>query len=339
MLEVRGLSLRFGSTVALDAVDLDVADGETLAVLGPSGCGKSTLLRTVAGLETPDAGTVSWDGRDLAAIPPHRRRFGLMFQDHALFPHRDVIGNVAFGLRVQGSGRSEATRRARAVLALVGLGGFDHRDVRSLSGGEQQRVALARALAPAPRLLMLDEPLGSLDRRLREDLAAELRRLFVELGTTAVFVTHDHSEAFTVADRVAVMDHGRVLQTGTPFEIWNRPADEVTARFVGFANILDAGPDRERLAVRPDGLRLDPDGPMSGVVESSAFRRDHFLVRVKVDDRDEPLVVAAPLPVAPAPGEAVRVAIDRSRAVPLGPGSRVATQVPSVDREGSGHGG
>jgi len=242
-----------------------------------------------------------------------------MFQDHALFPHRDVLGNVAFGLRMQGARSAEAARRARAALALVDLEGFDHRDVRSLSGGEQQRVALARALAPRPRLLMLDEPLGSLDRRLREDLAAELRRLFTDLGTTAVFVTHDHAEAFTVADRVTVMSGGRAVQTDTPDRIWNRPADEFTARFVGFANILDDGPGRAKLAVRAEGLSLDPGGPIVGVVETTTFRRDHLLVRVKVDDRDEPLVVAVPGPDAPAAGESVRIAVDRDRAVPLGP--------------------
>lgn len=318
MLEVRDLTVRFGTTTALDGVDLGVADGETLAVLGPSGCGKSTLLRTVAGLEDPDAGTVSWDGHDLAAVPPHRRLFGLMFQDHALFPHRDVIGNVAFGPRMRGARRAEAANRARASLALVGLDGFEHRDVRSLSGGEQQRVALARALAPAPRLLMLDEPLGSLDRRLREELAVELRRLFSDLGTTALFVTHDHAEAFTVADRVAVMDRGRVVQTGTPAEIWDRPVDERTARFVGFANILDDGPRGAKVAVRPEGLRLDPAGPIAGVVEACTFRRDHFLVTVKAAGLDEPLVVAVPGRRPPAPGEAVRVCVDPDRVVRLG---------------------
>lgn len=319
MLEVRGLTVRFGSTTALDGVDLEVAAGETLAVLGPSGGGKSTLLRAVAGLEVPDAGTVSWDGHDLAGVAPHRRRFGLMFQDHALFPHRDVLANVAFGLRMQGVGRGAAARRARGVLALVGLDGFDHRDVRSLSGGEQQRVALARALAPAPRLLMLDEPLGSLDRRLREDLAGELRRLFSALGTTALFVTHDHAEAFTVADRVAVIDRGEVVQTGPPSEIWNHPVDERTARFVGFDNILDAGPHGGRAAVRPEGLRIDAGGPISGVVESCTFRRDHFLVRVKAAGFEEPLSVAVPGPDPPAPGEAVRISVDPSRTVALDP--------------------
>jgi thiamine transport system ATP-binding protein len=311
VLELAGIRVSYGDTVALDGVDLTVADHEVVCVLGPSGCGKSTLLRAVAGLEAPAAGTVRWDGLDLANVPPHRRQFGLMFQDHALFPHRDVLGNVAFGVRMHGSSRVEVDTRARAALARVGLAGFEHRRVRELSGGEQQRVALARALAPDPRLLMLDEPLGSLDRELRERLAVELRALFVELGVTAIFVTHDQDEAFALADRVVVMRAGHIEQVGAPADVWRRPANEFVARFLGFATVVDATVDGDvvhspwgllatadlvggreaigptptvvRLAARPDALRLAGGGPARGVVATTTFRRDHFLVRVDTE--------------------------------------------------------
>jgi thiamine transport system ATP-binding protein len=307
MLEVDGLTVRYGDTVALDGIDLEVADGEVLCVLGPSGCGKSTLLRAVAGLEPPAAGRVAWGGADLAGVPPHHRNLGLMFQDHTLFPHRDVLGNVAFGLRMQRLPPPRVDARARELLALVGLAGYEHRRVSELSGGEQQRVALARALAPAPRLLMLDEPLGSLDRPLRDRLVLELRDLFVRLGLTALFVTHDHDEAFAIADRVAVMRGGRIEQVGPPADVWRRPRTESVAGFLGY-NVTDAlGPGR--VAVRPDGLRLAPDGPVTGVVTGLSFRRDHFLLRVKVAD-GSPLEVAVRGDDVPEVGDAVRVAAE-----------------------------
>ncbi len=335
MLEIEQLRVQYGDAVALDGVDLTVADHEVVCVLGPSGSGKSTLLRATAGLELPLAGRVSWDGEDLAGVAPHRRQFGLMFQDHALFPHRDVIGNVAFGLRMQRRATAEVDAGARAALARVGLAGFEHRRVRELSGGEQQRVALARALAPDPRLLMLDEPLGSLDRELRERLASELRTLFVSLGVTALFVTHDQDEAFALADRVVIMRSGTIEQIGAPQEVWSHPATEFAARFLGFANVVDATVDadgvrcawgplprslapgdsggRVRVAARPDALRLDPDGPVRGHVSGSTFRRDHFLVRVETDLG--PLEVAAETP--PDVGENVGLGLDPSAAVVL----------------------
>jgi thiamine transport system ATP-binding protein len=314
MLSVRGLTVRYGEVTALDGVDLEVADSEVVCVLGPSGCGKSTLLRTIAGLEAPAAGTVAWDGHDLARVPPHRRNLGLMFQDQSLFPHRDVLGNVVFGLRMQRVAPDRARGRARELLALVGLAGYEHRRVSELSGGEQQRVALARALAPAPRLLMLDEPLGSLDRRLRDRLVVDLRELFVQLGQTALFVTHDHDEAFAVADRVAVMRAGRIDQVGSPADVWTRPATEFVARFLGYNVTGVLGP--ERAAVRPDGLRLDPGGPVTGVVTARTFRRDHFLVRVKVAD-GSPLEVAVQGEAVPEVGDTVRLAADRGAVIPL----------------------
>jgi thiamine transport system ATP-binding protein len=314
MLRVQSLVVRYGDTVALGGVDLDVADGEVVCVLGPSGCGKSTLLRAVAGLEPPAAGAVEWDGRDLAGVPPHRRGLGLMFQDHSLFPHRDVLGNVAFGLRMQRTPPAKARARAHELIALVGLSGYEHRRVAELSGGEQQRVALARALAPAPRLLMLDEPLGSLDRRLRDRLVVDLRELFVRLGVTALFVTHDHDEAFAIADRVALMNAGRIEQIGSPAEVWGHPATEFAARFLGYNVTTALGPGRA--AVRPDGLYLAPDGAVTGVVTARTFRRDHFLVRVKVAEGD-PLEVAVRGDAVPEVGDAVRLAVAPEAVIPL----------------------
>ncbi|WP_198545949.1 ABC transporter ATP-binding protein [Actinacidiphila yeochonensis] len=240
LLHLDGATVRFGERAALDGVTLDVAAHETVCVLGPSGSGKSTLLRAVAGLQPLDGGRVLLDGADQAGVPPHRRGVGLMFQDHQLFPQRDVGGNVGFGPRMHRVPRERRETRTEELLTLVGLPGAARRAVATLSGGEQQRVALARALAPEPRLLMLDEPLGQLDRSLRERLVEELRRLFGQLGTTVLAVTHDQGEAFALADRVVVMRDGRIEQVGTPMEVWRRPATEFTARFLGFDNITDA---------------------------------------------------------------------------------------------------
>lgn len=312
MLELQGVTMQFGSVTALAGLDLTVADGEIVSVLGPSGSGKSTLLRAITGLEPTAGGSVMLDGRDLAGIPPHRRHIGLMFQDHALFPHRDVIANVGFGLRMQHQPRAVADRRAREMLDLVGLAGLERRKVGELSGGEQQRVALARALAPAPRLLMLDEPLGSLDRPLRERLMVELRELLSGLGLTALYVTHDHDEALALADRVAVMNAGRIEQVGTPVDVWRRPATEFVARFLGY-NLTDALGDG-RIAIRPDGVRVASDGDVSGVVNARAFRRDHFLLRVKLPGSDA-IEVAVRGEDIPAVGEVVHLAADPTAVV------------------------
>jgi thiamine transport system ATP-binding protein len=209
VLEVDGVTVRFGDRTVLEGVGLTVGPGEVVGLLGPSGSGKSTLLRVIAGLLVPDEGRVAWDGEDLRDVPTHRRRFGLVFQDHQLFPHRDVAGNVGFGLTVAGRPKSETRARVAELLALVGLPGFEHRGVAALSGGEAQRVALARALAPSPRLLLLDEPLGALDRELHDRLAVDLRRLLKEVGIAGLHVTHDREEAVTVADRVVTLDELR----------------------------------------------------------------------------------------------------------------------------------
>jgi ABC-type Fe3+/spermidine/putrescine transport system ATPase subunit len=233
MLAIRSATKRFNGSTALDRVTLSAASGETLAILGPSGAGKTTLLRAVAGLEELDAGSIEWDGKDLASVPPHKRNFGLMFQDYALFPHLDVAGNVSFGLRMLGWESSDIERRLDEVLRLVGLEGFRTRDVADLSGGEAQRVALARTLAPSPRLLMLDEPLGSLDRGLRLRLGADLAEIFDDLDLPVLFVTHDQEEAFGLADRVAILNQGRVEQIDTPARLTEYPINAWVAEFLG----------------------------------------------------------------------------------------------------------
>lgn len=232
MLGIENLSVHFGETTAVDHADLEVGDGERVAVLGPSGSGKSTLLRGVAGLEPLVSGRVTWDGADLAGTPPHQRHFGFMFQGYALFPHMTVGDNVAFGLRMAGLAPTDIAGRVGEVLGWMGLEGFASRSVEGLSGGEQQRVALARTLAPRPRLVMLDEPLGALDRTLRERLITEMTELLERAGTTALYVTHDHDEAAILADRVAIMRHGRIIQTAPMADIRSSPVDDWVAAFV-----------------------------------------------------------------------------------------------------------
>ncbi|WP_081861737.1 ABC transporter ATP-binding protein [Cellulomonas sp. HZM] len=249
-LGIAGVSVRYGSSTAVDDVRLSVAPGEIVALLGPSGCGKSSLLRAVAGLEPLAGGDVTWDDESVARVPVHLRGFGLVFQDGQLFTHRDVAGNVAYGVagadragavsRTGRPGRSGRAARVDELLDLVGLTGYGPRPVATLSGGERQRVALARALAPAPRLLLLDEPLSALDRALRERLAVDLRAVLVATGTTALFVTHDQDEAFAVADRVAVMSRGALLQVDAPADLWRAPASREVARFLGYEAFVRA---------------------------------------------------------------------------------------------------
>ncbi len=227
LLEVTHISKSFAHTPALRRVSFSLDQGEILGILGPSGCGKTTLLRILAGIETPDSGRISFDGKDMADVPPHRRHFGMMFQDFALFPHKTVFDNVGFGLLQKKLPSQEVTRRVHELLALVGLDGFSNRGISSLSGGERQRIALARSLAPNPRLLLLDEPMGSLDRELRERLVPELKAILQHVGVTAVFVTHDHAEAYAMADKVAVMNHGpnrAGRQPGKPVSTAPKPA-------------------------------------------------------------------------------------------------------------------
>jgi len=244
LLQVSHIYKTFDGALLLHDVSFDVASSEIVCLLGPSGCGKTTLLNIIAGLEQAESGQVLVQGQDIAGAPVHRRGFGLMFQDLALFPHKNVRENVAFGLRMARLSPSAIDSRVHEVLELVGLAGFEQRDVNQLSGGEQQRVALARSLAPRPRLLMLDEPLSSLDRALRERLMNELREILTRVGQTAIYVTHDQQEAFALADRVVILSPrqgdsaGRVAQIGTPQEVYCRPADAFVARFLGLTNLV-----------------------------------------------------------------------------------------------------
>ena len=257
-LDVIDATVAFGEVRAVAGVSFEVDAGSTLAVLGPSGSGKSTLLRAIAGLEPLAAGTVLIGGVDQGPLPVDERQLGMMFQDHALFPHLDVADNITFGLKMRGIRGAAARRRVDEVLDLVGLAGFGMRDVHTLSGGEAQRVALARSLAPSPKVLLLDEPLGSLDRVLREDLIVELRDLFDELGITVVHVTHDQQEAFALADDVLIMREGRVMQHGPPTELWHRPDDVFVAEFLGHPNIW-TGPNGSVVApIVSIGLVTDP---------------------------------------------------------------------------------
>ncbi len=237
-LDISGAAKDFGGGAVLDGVDLAVAQGEFVSLLGPSGCGKTTLLRIIAGLTTADAGRVLLDGEELTRRPPHKRDVGVVFQSYALFPHLTVAENVAFGLQARKVGKAEAAATVSRFLALVHMEAYADRSVKALSGGQQQRVAVARALAVAPKLLLLDEPFSALDRKLRETMQIELRRLLRELGTTAVFVTHDQDEALVMSDRIAVMNRGRIEQLDTPQALYERPATPFALQFVGLSTRL-----------------------------------------------------------------------------------------------------
>lgn len=312
LLEVQDISKTFDRTRVLDRVAFSLDEGGILCLLGPSGCGKTTLLRIIAGLEVPDAGRIVFDGRDLTGVEPFKRSFGMMFQEFALFPHKDVLGNVAFGLRMQGLPREEIVERAREMLALVGLADHEKRNVAELSGGERQRVALARTLAPRPRLLLLDEPLGALDRALREHLMVELKAILKTISVTCMFVTHDQAEAYAMADRIAVIVDGRIEQIDLPERLYRNPYNPTVARFLGLQNLLevtvspggmaatefgplrlkDLAPDRTGpavLLIQPDAARMRPmgaseGGPLfriSGVVRNFLYRGKYYTLEVE----------------------------------------------------------
>ncbi len=333
-LEVRDLTVRFGSAVAVDAVDLTVAPGGITAVLGPSGCGKSTLLRAIAGLEAPAAGSVSYDGRDLSRVPAYRRGFALMFQDGQLFAHRSVARNVGYALELRRVPAAERSVRVAELLDLVGLAGYGDRMPATLSGGERQRVALARALAVEPRLLLLDEPLSALDRGLRERLAGDLHDILRRAGITALLVTHDHEEAFAIADRMAVMRAGRLVQQGTLAEVWGRPADAWTARFLGYPTVLDgAAAIRVRevvdssatwtsVALRRSALRVADRGPLPGRVLTVRATPEQVRLELRVEGIGD-IDGVADSGQAVRVGDEVRldVAADRIAALAAAPGT------------------
>ncbi len=318
MLELIDITKTYEGQPLLRGISFSVAPGETVCLLGASGSGKSTILRIIAGLEEPEAGEVCWQGQSLSGVPAHQRRFGLMFQDYALFPHLSVFENVAFGLRIKGERSPE--ERVIAALSLVKMDGFAGRRVTELSGGEQQRVAMARALAPQPRLLMLDEPLGALDRALKESLLEELRRILRQTAIPAIYVTHDQEEAFTIADRILLLRDGQIVQAGTPPEVFAKPASAWVASFLGLGNVAEgqvrAGavetpfgrfplktnqPDGEHISllVRPQA-ELSDSGEITGRVADVVFRGADF--RVELENG-----WYFYLPAAPQMGEMVRL--------------------------------
>jgi spermidine/putrescine transport system ATP-binding protein len=272
LLSLQALGKRFGGYQALDGISLDVRQGEFIALLGPSGCGKTTLLRAIAGFQTPDSGRIAIEGQDVTQLPPYRRPLNTVFQQYALFPHMRVLDNVAYGPRRQGVSRDEAASRSREALAMVGLENFCERYPRELSGGQQQRVALARAIVNRPKLLLLDEPLSALDMKLRKRMQLELKHLQERLGIAFVFVTHDQEEAMTMADRIVVMNAGRIEQVGTGIEIYHRPATRFVTEFIGDANMI-------AFHVRDGALHLDCASPAQWPVVPNAPARGVAVLR------------------------------------------------------------
>jgi ABC-type Fe3+/spermidine/putrescine transport system ATPase subunit len=302
LLEVINLTKTYETRPLLKGVSFSIAAGETICLLGASGSGKSTILRIVAGLENAESGDVRWQGHSLSDVPTHRRNFGLMFQDYALFPHLNVFENVAFGLRMQGWTKQDIHQRVAEVVGQVNLAAFEQRRVTELSGGEQQRVALARALAPHPRLLMLDEPLGALDRALRESLIEELRAILLRSGIPAIYVTHDQQEAFTIADKIILLHDGQVAQSGSAPEVFEKPANGWVASFLGLGNVVQglvaAGgvqtafgcinlitglPLGQPVTVllRHQAERVASDATLSGKVTDVIFRGQEFRVELE----------------------------------------------------------
>jgi putrescine transport system ATP-binding protein len=286
IVRIEGLAKRFGAVTAVDNVDLEVASGELFALLGSSGCGKTTLLRLLAGFETPDSGRIFIDGQEMTGVPPHLRPVNMMFQSYALFPHMNVQENVGYGLRREGVAKAETATRVADVLQQVRLTDYAQRRPAQLSGGQRQRVALARALVKRPKILLLDEPLAALDRKLREGTRFELVRLQAELGLTFVMVTHDQGEAMSMATRLAVMNAGRIAQAGTPHEVYEQPASRFVADFIGIANILKI--EGGWLALRPEKIILSAERPslanaVAGKIVDIAYEGDRSLYRIATD--------------------------------------------------------
>ncbi len=336
-ISIQGVTLSYGDVVALDDVTLDVNPGEFVTLLGPSGSGKTTLLMALAGFVMPEHGAIRFGDQEMTRIPPHRRRAGVVFQNYALFPHMDVFANIAYALRIAGRPRAEIRRRVAEALELVQLSGLESRHINELSGGQQQRVALARAIIFHPRVLLMDEPLSALDKNLREQMQIEIRHLHDKLGTTTVSVTHDQREALTMSDRIAVMRRGRILQTGTPKEVYERPATRFVAQFLGgaaFIRVLHDGDgwylgDRKLhctvsrdtvgklLMLRPEKLEVlvgDPSDEwnvLEAVVSEVIYQGDSTLATCTLED-GQPLGVRLPTlarTTMPTPGEKIRLGL------------------------------
>ncbi|MDY3868705.1 MAG: ABC transporter ATP-binding protein [Pyramidobacter sp.] len=307
MLTFCGVSLRYGEVTALDGLNLEVRRGELLTLLGPSGCGKTTTLRAAGGFVFPDAGKILLDGADITSVPPHERPTATVFQSHALFPHMSVEENVAYGLKLRGVPRAERLEKAGDMLDRVGLSGYSRSRVQELSGGQQQRVALARALILNPHVLLLDEPLSSLDARLKVKMRGEIRTLQKSFGITALYVTHDQEEALAVSDRVALMNKGRIVQVGTPEEVYFSPADSFAADFIGDAFPLTLG--GQRMMIRPNQVRVCPQGECRGTLIERVF------------------MGASVLWVIEWQGQKLRAAFPSSEETPASAGSEVAFRI------------
>ncbi|MCM2398373.1 ABC transporter ATP-binding protein [Rhizobium sp. S95] len=310
--EFSQVSRHFGTVKAVDAVDLVIAPGEFFAMLGPSGSGKTTCLRLIAGFEQPSAGHIEIFGETAEGVPPYRRNVNTVFQDYALFPHLNILDNVAYGLMVKGVEKSERLQMAEQALDLVKLPGYGTRKPGQLSGGQRQRVALARALVNKPQVLLLDEPLGALDLKLRESMQEELKTLQRSLGITFIFVTHDQGEALSMADRVAVFNEGRIVQAGTPEEIYNRPKTRFVADFVGSSNILTPaetkrlGGEEKWASLRPEAIRIVSEGDVMATVRSHSFLGAATRISLTIDKISLNVMVPAGQPV-PAVGDSTSI--------------------------------
>ena len=308
LVDLQNLKKEFDGTPVLRGISLSIKRREFVTLLGPSGCGKTTTLRIIGGFEQPDSGDVFFDGKRLNDVPPYQREINTVFQRYALFPHLNVAENIAFGLHIKKLDRADIKRKTAEMLELVGLRGFENRDVTSLSGGQQQRVAIARALVCEPRVLLLDEPLGALDLKLRKDMQIELKRIQQRTGITFIYVTHDQEEALTMSDRIVVMNHGVIQQVGSPADIYNEPENAFVADFIGESNIIDGVMLEDRkvefcgrefecvdsgfgtntpvdVVIRPEDLRLvyAGDGLLQGVVESIVFKGVHYEMMVRTE--------------------------------------------------------
>ena len=310
IIELKGVSKTYGDNTILDNLTLNIKKNEFLTLLGPSGCGKTTTLKIIAGFEEADTGEVLFDGKDISSLPPYKRQVNTVFQKYALFPHMNVYENIAFGLKIKKKAKNEIDTKVKEMLKLVALEGFEKRKIDSLSGGQQQRVAIARALINEPEVLLLDEPLGALDLKLRKEMQIELKRIQQRLGITFIFVTHDQEEALTMSDTIIVMNKGKIQQMGSPEDIYNEPSNAFVADFIGESNILDGimledfkvkfcntifkcvdkGFDKEELidvVIRPEDIKIvDADkGMLKGVVKSVIFKGVHYEIEVEEGNR------------------------------------------------------
>ena len=307
---------RFGNVTALKAVDLEIQRGELFFLLGGSGCGKTTLLRCIAGLENPSEGQIYFGDQDVTSVPTHKREAAMVFQSYALWPHLSVGQNIAFGLEERKVPKAEIQRRVEEALAMVKLEGYGSRSIDQMSGGQQQRVSLARALVVKPKCLLLDEPLSNLDAQLRLEMRAEIRRIVKENDLTGIYVTHDQAEALSMADRMAVMDEGVVVQVGAPEEIYRRPVNRYVAGFIGETNILPA--DEGYLSIRPEAFRIDAHGDYEGHIIQRTYLGNLIQYTIALSDGNEVQVTEMNPRVIREPGpEKLRLAVDPEDLVPL----------------------